>query len=53
MPNDTDPFYGKVLSEESNIFEACTMTWPPLKKTIWAIEHNFCYQEAGCHLDFK
>lgn len=34
LPNDTEPFFSKVLAIEGNIFEECTMTWLPLKKLI-------------------
>lgn len=34
LPDDMEPFYNRVLSVKSNIFKACTMSWPQLKKTI-------------------
>lgn len=34
LPDDLGTFYNRVLSTKGNIFEGCTLTWPPLRKVI-------------------
>lgn len=34
LPGDMEPFFDKILFVEGDIFEACTVSWPKMKRTI-------------------
>lgn len=50
MAGDMEPVYNKVLSVKGDIFEACTMSGPPLKKIILeGLECSFNCRGTGCN----